>query len=68
MIVWAFQYTYCIYESSFETISLHKTAKGAYKAMKKHILKEYEEWRERKQMFKHGEMEDWRVIKIKILE
>ncbi len=71
--IWAFQYTHCIYESAFETISLHKTPKGAYNAMKKHILKEYEEWRESglrygKQNFKHGEYEDWRIIKILILE
>ena len=71
--VWSFQYTYCVYESDFATISLHKTAKGAYNAMKKHILNEYEEWRESglrhgKQMFKHGENEDWRIVAIPILE
>ncbi len=71
--VYSFQYTYCIYESAFATISLHKTAKGAYSAMKKHILKEYEQWREEglrygKQTFKHGQYEDWRIVAIPVLE
>ena len=71
--VYSFQYTYCIYESAFATISLHKTAKGAYNAMKKHILKEYKDWREEgirygKQTFKHGQYEDWRIVAIPILE
>lgn len=71
--VYSFEYTYCIYESAFATISLHKTAKGAYNAMKKYILEEYEDWRENgircgKQTFKHGQYRDWRIVTMPILD
>ena len=35
--VYEFLYSDCIYESAMATISLHKTKKGAYKAMNKHL-------------------------------
>lgn len=35
--VFEFVYTTCIYESAKATISLHKTKRGAYKAMNKHL-------------------------------
>jgi hypothetical protein len=41
--VYAFQWCDCVYESGFTTISLHETYAGAYKAMRKEILKEWEE-------------------------
>ena len=70
--VWCFQYNYCIYEGSFATISIHKTPKGAYNAMRAKILQDYNKWREcgiryGKKYFKHGSHEDWRVVKIPIL-
>ena len=33
MQVWAFQYNDCYHESSFATMSLHKTKEGAERAM-----------------------------------
>jgi hypothetical protein len=71
--IYSFQYCECIHESAFETISIHKTVKGAYSAMRKYILKEYNQWREDglkygKQIFKHGCSEAWRVVAIQIKE
>jgi len=71
--VYAFQYNPCIYESGYCTISLHKTCKGAYQAMRTFILREYNIWRENgirrgKQPFKHGAFEDWRMIVLPIYE
>lgn len=71
--VWAFEYCDCVYESTFSTMSLHRTAKGAYRAMRDFILKEYESWRDSglkygKQRFKHGFAEDWRVVSVEINE
>lgn len=43
-IVWVALYCDCIYESSFGIISIHQTPQGAYKAMKQHMLKEYDWW------------------------
>lgn len=36
MTIYEFLYNSCTCESSAETMSLHKTLKGAYKAMRKH--------------------------------
>jgi hypothetical protein len=45
MIVYAFLYNSCIYESAFATMSLHKTRKGAEMAMEFHkAQKEKEHW------------------------
>ena len=71
--VYSFQYCECIYESAFATMSLHKTKKGAYKAMRAFIEKDYEQWREDgcrygKQIFKHGVHEDWIIVAIPIQE
>lgn len=48
--IWAFQYNDCYYESSYETMSLHKTKEGAEGAMDKHKRKhpnpyEWQLWR-----------------------
>jgi len=44
MILYQFLYCPCICESEYCTISIHKTPKGAYTAMRKDILKRYNEW------------------------
>ena len=44
MKVYAFNYCSCICESGFETITLHKTKRGAYKAMRAFLLKEWAEY------------------------
>ena len=38
MIVYSFLYNGCIHESSYATMSLHRTKKGAMDALKKHKL------------------------------
>ena len=68
--VYAFQYCYCIYESSFCTISIHRSYKNAYNRMKKHKIEAFNDWFSRskwaKSRFKFGETEKWHVKKIKI--
>ena len=44
MKVYAFNYCSCICESGVETITLHKTKRGAYKAMRAFLLKEWTEY------------------------
>lgn len=44
--VWAFLYCHCIHESSFGTVSLHKTEKGAEIAMEFHKENERKEHEE----------------------
>ena len=46
MRVFAFEYCSCIYESAFGIESMHTTKKGAYKAMRKFLLKEWEKFKE----------------------
>ena len=38
MIIYEFLYCSCIHESSYATMSLHRTKEGAEKAMKKHKI------------------------------
>ena len=45
MKIYAFIYNFDIFESSPETISLHKTKKGAFKAMNKFINNVFQEIR-----------------------
>lgn len=74
MIVYAFMYCSCIYESSFGLISLHETKRGAYKSMRKHLTNEYNERFEASIQFgkKHYrgskwlEHQLWKVIKINV--
>lgn len=44
MKVYLFQYNYCVYESGYVTMSIHRTKAGAYKAMRKHRVDEFYEW------------------------
>ena len=46
MIVYQFLYNDCIHESSYATISLHKTKEGAEKALNEHRNFEFEAWEE----------------------
>lgn len=45
MILYQFLYCPCIYESAYTCISIHKTKKGAYKALNRYLnnqfMKEY---------------------------
>ena len=66
MKVYEFIYTNCIHESAMETMSVHRTKKGAYKAMRDFLETEYNGWREEgimygKQHFKFGCHEYWAI-------
>lgn len=39
--VWAAEWCDCIHESGYETISLHSTAEGAYRAMRAVLLERW---------------------------
>jgi len=54
-------------------MSTHRTIKGAYKAMRGFLEKEYASWRENgimygKQRHKFGLHEAWTIQKIKIID
>lgn len=42
--VFEFVYTDCIYEGAMATLSLHRTKKGAYKAMREFLTNGYMKW------------------------
>jgi hypothetical protein len=84
MKIYAFQWTSCVYESAFFTVSLHKTRLGAYKAMRGMLL---EEWESNFKIRIHGEkleadtryfrlrggdhpleFERWKVVTMEVLE
>lgn len=74
--LWAFYYCSCIYESSYATMSLHKTKEGAKKAMKKHKKQEKKKFYKMfinkeealKRGLKFGQHEDWNIGEIEILD
>jgi hypothetical protein len=70
--VYAFMYCDCVFESSFATISLHRSKEGAEKAMEAHRAKK-KEWHDKMyadedEDFKFGEFEDWTVEPLEILD
>lgn len=74
MIVYAFLYCDCIYESAFSPVSLHKTLEGAIMAMEFHKAKAKKEF---DSMYKElddeppcefGSMEGWLVEEMEILD
>ena len=76
-IVYEAGYQECIFESVIAPISIHKTLKGAYQAMRNHLENEYSEWYEvrmicgKNQYFaidKFGEHERWRVRRVPLLD
>ena len=72
--VYEFIYNDCIHESSYATISTHKTLKGAYNAMRKFIYGSYLEWNDERIRFgkSKGEKpfyaERWRINKKELLD
>lgn len=78
MIVYAFRYNSCIYESSWATISLHYTKAGAYKALRAHRRMAFEEWKrvyadedlcdELNDIRNFWSMLDWYVAEVEVLE
>lgn len=71
MIVYAFKYNSCTHESSWATISLHTTLKGAYDAMRKHKMEAYEEHRMlyRRREYRGEKMpryQDWYIDRVQV--
>lgn len=70
--LYAFLYNSCIHESSWATISLHYSKKGAEKAMQEHKQKELNKFnkmfkKNNKYDFKFGEHENWCVKPVEVL-
>ena len=71
--VYAFMYCDCVFESTFATISLHRSKEGAEKAMEAHKA-EKKEWHDKRyadedeEDFIFGEFEEWIVEPIEILD
>ncbi len=69
MKVYAFEYTHCVYESSFTTMSMHATKRGAYKAMMKHKNDMWYAARETtwQDIAEIGWMERWQIREWEVL-
>jgi len=49
--VYEFVHTDCIHDSAMATMSLHRTKKGAYKAMRNFLEKEYANWYDKRILY-----------------
>lgn len=71
-IVYAFMYCGMIYESSYATISLHRTRKGAEMAMEFHKAELKKEWddmyKDEEPPYEFGHFEAWAVEEVKIYD
>jgi len=75
-IVYLFQFNPCVFESSFETKSIHKTKRGAYYAMRNYIEERFNEFIKVRDMYgkdKESDIElkclidqDWRIISMEV--
>jgi hypothetical protein len=70
-----FEFVYCgmTEESSYATISLHRTREGAEKAMNKHKEEASQEWKKKYPVgsyepYPFGRFEDWGINEIEILD
>ena len=63
--VYIAQYNPCTYESSFGSISIHRTLQGAYDAMEAHKKKTLEMYPDD---YKVEDWEVWRVVETKVQE
>lgn len=70
--VYAFLYNPCIHESSWGTVSLHKTRRGAEMALEFHKAEQKREWdyiyKGEEPPFEFGAMESWIVEEIDIAD
>jgi hypothetical protein len=71
--VYIFLHTGCIHESDYKTVSIHKTKKGAYRAMNSYLNREFEKSRIFKYLYGKEFMKDhlfihqgWKVKQWKI--
>ena len=67
LIVYAFEKNPCFWESEFETISLHFTKAGAYKAMRQRKVADYEAWWKNRHndIWKEYKYPDWEVYQVR---
>lgn len=70
MVVYAFEWCSCVYESGFSIESLHTTKAGAYRAMRKALQERWEDrvssdpyWRRLKNPLDH---ESWRIREVDV--
>ena len=73
MKIYEFLYSPCIHEDVYETVSLHRTLKGAKNALKKHKAKELQEYNrlfKGKEIecsgMKFGQHEGWDVAEVEL--
>lgn len=68
--VYEFTYCWCIYESGFTTVSIHRTAAGAYWAMRNFRMDMFNKWRNKpgKQEYLDTVHQAWRIRKREVLE
>jgi len=50
MKIYCFLFNSCTFESSYATMSIHKTKIGAYKAMKTHKVNEFMYWYDKRSL------------------
>jgi Holliday junction resolvase len=63
------QFNDCIYESSYATLSIHKTRKGAKLALEKHKLKEQKAFIKvfgKEKALSYRDDKSWVIIKMKL--
>jgi len=74
MTIFEFRYNNNIYLSSMETISIHRTSRGATKAMRKYVANEKEKWgklhsnKKERKIYPFKGKRAWNVIETEILE
>ncbi len=74
MIIYEALYNYMTEESSYMTLSLHKTKQGARNAVAKKVRKQHKEHNElykydvEEMPYRFGAFEDWAIEKSEVLE
>lgn len=72
MEVYKAMYCPCIHESGYVTISIHRTLKGAYKAIKAHKIEVFEEWltgsKFGKKYWRSDHGQAWHITKVELVD
>jgi len=72
MKIYAFLYNSSTEESSYATMSLHRSKEGAEKAMNEHKETEYKKWKAMEKKYKgasfFGMWQDWAVEEMEVLD
>lgn len=66
--IWTVQFNPMVYESAYATISMHKTKKGAMKAMQKHKEFKLKEFKKREEEKKKYNPQSYEILKFDISE